>query len=331
MNTIDKVLLEWSLKTDKGYPDLNSKEDMDLFESMFGFKLNEEEENIAPEKIEKTVEVLRKGIESIKETYSKYLSVFDIFDPNSLGTISEILFAKLLTAQEGITANHTGGSQGLADITVNGVGVSIKTTGGDNAINLGEDRGVVMDSDNQEIVNALKLLNKDKEFLTVEDLIEKFKKSEDPKKVAAASKIKNRLTSIANKLAGPKNDDVFLWTEKVKNKEKVLTDIIIHVIKYDKDELLKTFMNGIPQVTGGRGTSWNLNDKDTGKTMVQGNTGKYLNIMPIFIKKTTKDTATRIPIAKNTLPLNIDPNKLVTDSMFQALDAIHAQLYKPQK
>tara|TARA_R110001632_G_scaffold35639_1_gene89866 strand:+ start:57 stop:1139 length:1083 start_codon:yes stop_codon:yes gene_type:complete len=41
MNTIDKVLLEWSLKTDKGYPDLNSKEDMDLFESMFGFNLNE--------------------------------------------------------------------------------------------------------------------------------------------------------------------------------------------------------------------------------------------------------------------------------------------------
>jgi len=44
MDTIDKVLLEWSLKTDKGYPDLNSKEDMALFESMFGFKLNEEED-----------------------------------------------------------------------------------------------------------------------------------------------------------------------------------------------------------------------------------------------------------------------------------------------
>ena len=42
MDTIDKVLLEWSLKTDKGYPDLNSKEDMDLFESMFGIRLNEE-------------------------------------------------------------------------------------------------------------------------------------------------------------------------------------------------------------------------------------------------------------------------------------------------
>ena len=41
MNLIDKVLLEWSYKTKKGYPDINSQEDMDLFESMFGFNLNE--------------------------------------------------------------------------------------------------------------------------------------------------------------------------------------------------------------------------------------------------------------------------------------------------
>ena len=41
MNIIDKVLLEWSYKTKKGYPDINSQEDMALFESMFGFKLKE--------------------------------------------------------------------------------------------------------------------------------------------------------------------------------------------------------------------------------------------------------------------------------------------------
>jgi hypothetical protein len=41
MNLIDKVLLEWSYKTKKGYPDINSQEDMDLFESIFGFNLNE--------------------------------------------------------------------------------------------------------------------------------------------------------------------------------------------------------------------------------------------------------------------------------------------------
>ena len=41
MNIIDRVLLEWSYKTTKGYPDINSQEDMSLFESIFGFNLNE--------------------------------------------------------------------------------------------------------------------------------------------------------------------------------------------------------------------------------------------------------------------------------------------------
>ena len=39
MNLIDKVILEWSYKTKKGYPDINSQEDMTLFESIFGFNL----------------------------------------------------------------------------------------------------------------------------------------------------------------------------------------------------------------------------------------------------------------------------------------------------
>ena len=42
MNLIDKVILEWSFKTKKGYPDINNKEDMRLFESMFGIDLTEE-------------------------------------------------------------------------------------------------------------------------------------------------------------------------------------------------------------------------------------------------------------------------------------------------
>jgi len=37
VNIIDKAILEWSYKTTKGYPDINSQEDMALFESMFGF------------------------------------------------------------------------------------------------------------------------------------------------------------------------------------------------------------------------------------------------------------------------------------------------------
>jgi|TARA_R110002124_G_scaffold264425_2_gene431048 hypothetical protein len=39
MSLIDKVLLEWSYRTEKGYPDINSVKDIALFESIFGFNL----------------------------------------------------------------------------------------------------------------------------------------------------------------------------------------------------------------------------------------------------------------------------------------------------
>lgn len=41
MNLIDKVILEWSYRTKKGYPDLNNKEDLRVFESLFGSILTE--------------------------------------------------------------------------------------------------------------------------------------------------------------------------------------------------------------------------------------------------------------------------------------------------
>jgi len=37
MNLTDKVILEWSYRTKKGYPDLNNEEDIRVFESLFGF------------------------------------------------------------------------------------------------------------------------------------------------------------------------------------------------------------------------------------------------------------------------------------------------------
>jgi hypothetical protein len=57
MDLLDKVLLEWSARTDKGYPDLNNEQDLAIFESMFGFKLNEQEEEDRKEvKSTKTIE-----------------------------------------------------------------------------------------------------------------------------------------------------------------------------------------------------------------------------------------------------------------------------------
>ena len=39
MNLIDKVILEWSYRTEKGYPDINNENDLRVFKSLFGFDL----------------------------------------------------------------------------------------------------------------------------------------------------------------------------------------------------------------------------------------------------------------------------------------------------
>lgn len=41
MDLLDKVLLEWSVRCEKGYPDFNNEQDLAIFESLFGFKLLE--------------------------------------------------------------------------------------------------------------------------------------------------------------------------------------------------------------------------------------------------------------------------------------------------
>ena len=41
MNLIDRIILEWSYRTKKGYPDINNQEDLRVFESTFGFNLKE--------------------------------------------------------------------------------------------------------------------------------------------------------------------------------------------------------------------------------------------------------------------------------------------------
>ena len=41
MNLVEKAILEWSYRCEKGYPDLSNDNDMNIFESLFGFRLDE--------------------------------------------------------------------------------------------------------------------------------------------------------------------------------------------------------------------------------------------------------------------------------------------------
>lgn len=41
MNLVEKAILEWSYRCKKGYPDMSNEDDMNLFEGLFGFRLDE--------------------------------------------------------------------------------------------------------------------------------------------------------------------------------------------------------------------------------------------------------------------------------------------------
>ena len=98
MNLIDKVILEWSYKTKKGYPDINSQEDMDLFESIFGFTplLNEDKDlvNLIKSKITKYGDI------SASAGRSKIILKFS--EIPSSGTSSSTLRGEVFTELEKI-------------------------------------------------------------------------------------------------------------------------------------------------------------------------------------------------------------------------------------
>ena len=75
MNLIDKAILEWSYKTTKGYPDINSQEDMALFESIFGFipliKENKDLVNLIQSNIKGYGDITGTGSTSIRLQFSE--------------------------------------------------------------------------------------------------------------------------------------------------------------------------------------------------------------------------------------------------------------------
>ena len=91
MNLIDRVILEWSYRTNKGYPDINNREDMRIFESMFGFTIAEEVKNKA------------NTVKAVQAIVAKFGSEYDIkplpSKPNRLsapGIKDQDVFFKLI-------------------------------------------------------------------------------------------------------------------------------------------------------------------------------------------------------------------------------------------
>ena len=97
MDLLDKVLLEWSARTDKGYPDFNNEQDLALFESMFGFSLNEqEEEKEDTNKLKDELINLIKNADLSSKELKTYLK--SITDKGLTGKIRDKLISKGFTA-----------------------------------------------------------------------------------------------------------------------------------------------------------------------------------------------------------------------------------------
>ena len=333
MKVIDQILNEWSFRCHDGIVDMNDPKKKAILEEIlkeFNTDLNsineiEEEtsnEVIKPTTTNEDVNKLKDIFDSIKDDYSKYLTVFSLFDPNSLGTISEVLLAKLIE-NKGIETTHTGGSQGLTDLIVNGHNISLKTTDSINKIGLGNSSELTNPSDSIEIANTIKeLTKKDPNIsnLTVGELKNVLSEAD-------WNKINGRLKAIAQKLSGEGNKEFFVWVEKVINKDtKIIEALNIHVIKYDYDKTMNTFYNGYLTTSGKSG--WGIKHK-SGNFIVQADTSKLLNVTPDFVRKVSTNSVIPIKLSKPNLP-KADITKLITSKLFTSLDSIYKDIFKSE-
>jgi Ca2+-binding EF-hand superfamily protein len=275
-----------------------------------------------PEISKNDIEKLRKQLESIKEKYSKYLSIFYYFDPNSLGTISEVLLAKLLNSSSSdIKAVHTGASGGLTDLIVDGIPISLKTTASGKAIGLGSDEVLVGKGDVGNISKELRTLG-----ATDGETISSLMKSADPKRKSVAMSLQKRISAIATKISGKDNKEVLVWAEKIYSKSGILIGIKIHIRDYIKNDVETLLMNSPVYLTE---KAWGIKDSN-GTILVQAdNSGKALNIMPAFIYQTSIDNPIdiQLPVPNLSGEFAAKVKQEIPDRLFNALDNIHQELF----
>jgi len=318
MNVVDRILVEWAYRCEKGYPDTSSIGDIKILGEIYGeygINVGEDTGTTRATATQKDVLFLRKAFADIREDYAKYLKVFMLFDPNSLGTISEVLLTKLLL-REGIETVHKGAGQGLTDLIVNGHRISLKTTSGTNKIGLGSEKGV-NDGKAVELANHFK----ENSFLS-EQIVKDLEAS------VFTSDIQLRLEAVAKKLSGDDNGEFFVWVEKQVNLQSGLLErITIHTHKFDYDEILETFNRGKVVPTTGKGSKsgWNLLDHNNKKLIEADIKSKYLNISPDFIRRVTKGTTVSVdfPILEQS---KAELSDKVSKNMLESLDRIYREI-----
>jgi uncharacterized protein related to proFAR isomerase len=331
MDSLDLFFKKYAYKFPKGYPDLTNEQDINLLADLLenvGINLEEKEQMsldfpkgvekdtiIYPTVTNEDIQKLKEIFEKISKEYGKYLSVFNLFDPNALGTISEVLLAKLIS-KEGVKVEHVGGQQGLTDLIINGHRISLKTSGSENKIKLGSSTEATDDSASKEIASILK--NNNITNTQIKDLESVLSKEQ-------YNTIIKRLEAIAKKLTGEGNEEFFIWVEKINDKSTgIIKSLNIHIIKYDYEKVMDTFKNGYISSTEKSG--WGITDKN-GKSIVAADLGnRSLNVTPYFINNSSNDSVISVDLKTSKLPKQ-DLSSLASDKMFKSLDTIYNDIF----
>ena len=347
---IDSIIAEWTYRLEKGYPDcpedyielrnvLREQTDLPIDKQdaivRRAMGLNEDEGqeqllNLDNGDIENNdITNLKIAFETIAPTYSKYLKIFSMFDPNSLGTISEVLLSTLLNQQPDIVSVHTGGAQTLDDLRVNNRKISLKTTEKGKAISLGSDIKNIDDRNIKGVLNYLNFLTKtdpDFETKTINDIITDNETDDNNTKLAKRS-IKQRIDSIINKIVGKGNDHYFVWVEKIKKpgSDNPITGIRIHTYKYDKEILQNEFYNGYPNIAT---TGWSIRDNLNNTLINTDSAYTYLNITPYAVYKFAgNDKPIDIPLSVELLNTKISPEQLISTEILTVLSSLSKKLF----
>ena len=338
---IDSIITEWTYRLEKGYPDSEEdyqelhnvlREQTDLSKperdnivrrSMGLTEQDNSDEEVADNITNVDLKQLQTTIKSIAPTYAKYLKIFNLFDPNSLGTISEVLLAKLIN-QAGGKGERVGASQGLADVIVNGKPISLKTTNQLRPIALGTDYKQNTNTKLADQIIDFAANNKEYLELTIDQL------SQDenfPSEYAQA--INDRINSIARKLSG--DDEYFVWAAKSQDtKTKAIKSITLYVLDYQLEKVIEKLNNGYLYITTG---AWGISSEpgsSSGTVLIQADLqGKYLNVTPTFIRQTIgTEESINIPlIYDEQLTTSMSPNDLVSNKILNVLNDLSDELF----
>jgi len=243
MNLIDKAILEWSYKTKKGYPDINSQEDIALFESIFGFKLLSEsafEKQVRQQLIDKFPEALNTMGDDYRVANKGKINAneFVQYIKDTFGSETEV---KVIPPKQ--TPNRSRSFNAFL-FKVDGREVNLNLAGGATA-----NKGVAFEQQVVDDLNNFK--NEVKEFThqkLVEAIIKEFNLTEDNFEVKAVGS-QNQRRSLKFTSDGP-----LISTPGEQTIAQTLADLILvkdgkqHYLSLKYNETLTFFNSGTKNV-----------------------------------------------------------------------------------